>query len=70
MSAELTLLLTEALSPQAISCLKQGNCLAPFCWKILYNLDLILLTMLQYQLPQRNHQLPAQDGGAQHAPDW
>lgn len=33
---------------QAISCLKRANYLAPFDWKILYNLGLVHLTMQQY----------------------
>lgn len=32
----------------AISCLKRANYLAPFEWKILYNLGLVHLTMQQY----------------------
>ncbi|XP_054096449.2 BBSome complex member BBS4 isoform X8 [Callithrix jacchus] len=32
----------------AISCLKRANYLAPFDWKILYNLGLVHLTMQQY----------------------
>ncbi|XP_076979975.1 BBSome complex member BBS4 isoform X3 [Tamandua tetradactyla] len=32
----------------AISCLKRANYLAPFNWKILYNLGLVHLTMQQY----------------------
>ena len=32
----------------AISCLKRANYLAPFDWKILYNLGLVPLTMQQY----------------------
>ena len=33
---------------QAISCLKRANYLAPFDWKILYNLGLVHLTMQQF----------------------
>lgn len=33
---------------KAISCLKRANYLAPFDWKILYNLGLVHLTMQQY----------------------
>lgn len=33
---------------QAISCLKRANYLAPFDWKILFNLGLVHLTMEQY----------------------
>ena len=33
---------------QAISCLKRATYLAPFEWKILYNLGLVHLTMQQY----------------------
>lgn len=33
---------------QAISCLKRANYLAPFDWKILYNLGLVHLTMQQH----------------------
>ena len=33
---------------QAISCLKRAVYLAPFDWKILYNLGLVHLTMQQY----------------------
>lgn len=33
---------------QAISCLKRANYLAPFDWKILYNLGLVHLSMQQY----------------------
>ncbi|XP_025025289.1 Bardet-Biedl syndrome 4 protein isoform X4 [Python bivittatus] len=33
---------------KAISCLKRANYLAPFDWKILYNLGLVHLTMHQY----------------------
>ncbi len=33
---------------QAISCLKRANYLAPFEWKILYNLGLVHLCMEQY----------------------
>ena len=36
------------LVPQAISCLKRATYLAPFEWKILYNLGLVHLTMQQY----------------------
>lgn len=36
------------LRSQAISCLKRANYLAPFDWKILYNLGLVHLTMQQY----------------------
>ena len=32
----------------AISCLKRANYLAPFDWKILYNLGLVHLSMQQY----------------------
>jgi Bardet-Biedl syndrome 4 protein len=32
----------------AISCLKRGNYLSPFEWKILYNLGLVHLAMQQY----------------------
>lgn len=35
-------------SVAAISCLKRANYLAPFDWKILYNLGLVHLTMQQY----------------------
>lgn len=43
-------LLCSTLLPllQAISCLKRANYLAPFDWKILYNLGLVHLTMQQY----------------------
>jgi len=34
----------------AISCLKRATYLAPFEWKILYNLGLVHLTMQQYPL--------------------
>ena len=37
-----------AVCVQAISCLKRANYLAPFDWKILYNLGLVHLTMQQY----------------------
>lgn len=33
---------------KAVSCLKRANYLAPFDWKILYNLGLVHLTMQQY----------------------
>jgi Bardet-Biedl syndrome 4 protein len=33
---------------QSISCLKRASYLAPFDWKILYNLGLVHLTMQQY----------------------
>ena len=33
---------------QAISCLKRATYLAPFEWKVLYNLGLVHLTMQQY----------------------
>lgn len=33
---------------QAISCLKRANYLAPFDWKILYNLGMVHLEMQQY----------------------
>ena len=33
---------------QAISCLKRATYMAPFEWKILYNLGIIHLTMQQY----------------------
>ena len=35
-------------SLQAISCLKRATYLAPFDWKILYNLGLVHLTMQQH----------------------
>ena len=38
------------LPPQAISCLKRATYLAPFEWKILYNLGLVHLSMQQYPL--------------------
>ncbi|KAF6128970.1 Bardet-Biedl syndrome 4 [Phyllostomus discolor] len=49
-SPENTELLTTLglLYLQAISCLKRANYLAPFDWKILYNLGLVHLTMQQY----------------------
>ena len=37
---------------KAISCLKRATYMAPFEWKILYNLGIIHLTMQQY--PPRN----------------
>jgi len=36
------------VSWQAISCLKRANYFCPFDWKILYNLGLVHLSMLQY----------------------
>jgi len=33
---------------QAISCLKRANYFCPFDWKILYNLGLVHLSMLQH----------------------
>ena len=38
----------SSLPLQAISCLKRATYLAPFEWKILYNLGLIHLTLNQY----------------------
>ena len=40
---------------QAICCLKRATYLAPFDWKILYNLGLVHLTVHQYPLA---HDLP------------
>ncbi|XP_074088764.1 BBSome complex member BBS4 isoform X2 [Macrotis lagotis] len=45
---ELLALTSLFSSLQAISCLKRANYLAPFDWKILYNLGLVHLTMQQY----------------------
>ena len=36
------------VNAQAISCLKRATYLAPFEWKVLYNLGLVHLTMQQY----------------------
>ncbi|XP_015413960.1 PREDICTED: Bardet-Biedl syndrome 4 protein isoform X3 [Myotis davidii] len=38
----------DPVNYKAISCLKRANYLAPFDWKILYNLGLVHLTMQQY----------------------
>ena len=43
-----SVLLYMCLSLQAISCLKRATYLAPFEWKILYNLGLVHLALSQY----------------------